>query len=249
MIPLGEPFKFTKWGIVSGLFWVPGATAGIYGIRNAGLAISVGTWSSLIVVSSFCWGILVFDEKVKSIAGAGGAAMVLICGLVGMSIFSSPPAIIKDDTSSKTKTEELRSDEESTVPLLAHSNAPYKGSDSDNSSEDEMIELTHIDMPQVSNLINAPLPTMNRAVSRPGRITRRKQIDGRNKQLHQEEKDTSKGKGSDGNINDKIDDNKEDVFNFFGGKVRLSRRQMGIMGAVINGVWGGNNMIPMHYAR
>ncbi len=50
-------------------------------------------------------------------------------------------------------------------------------------------------------------------------------------------------------INDKIHEDKEDVSMFFGGKVRLSRRQLGILGAVVNGVWGGNNMIPMHYAR
>jgi len=46
-----------------------------------------------------------------------------------------------------------------------------------------------------------------------------------------------------------LDEDKEDEFIFFGGKVRLSRRQLGIIGAVINGVWGGNNMIPLHYAR
>lgn len=38
-----EP-RFTCWGIVSGLFWVPGATAGVYAIQNAGLAISYGIW-------------------------------------------------------------------------------------------------------------------------------------------------------------------------------------------------------------
>ena len=28
----------------------------------------------------------------------------------------------------------------------------------------------------------------------------------------------------------------------------LTRRQMGILGAVINGAWGGMNLIPLHYA-
>ena len=251
VIPLGEPFKFTKWGIVSGLFWVPGATAGIYGIRNAGLAISVGTWSSLIVVSSFCWGIFVFDEKVKSIAGAGGAAIVLICGLVGMSVFSSPPANVKDDTNtvSKVKTEERKSDEEDVVPLLEHSGNSHKGSDSDYSSEDEMIELTNIDNLRDSHLNHVPQST-NRPVSRPGRITRRKKGDAK-KSTDQEDDDKSRTKLKEGNDNDndKIDEEKEDDFNFFGGEVRLSKRQMGILGAVINGVWGGNCMIPLHYAR
>jgi hypothetical protein len=47
---LGETIQFAPWGIVSGLFWVP---------RNAGLAVAgVGTWSSIIVVSSFIFGIV-----------------------------------------------------------------------------------------------------------------------------------------------------------------------------------------------
>jgi len=50
VIPLGEPVRFTSWGILSGLFGVPGGCAGVYAIRNAGLAVSAGTWSSLIVL-------------------------------------------------------------------------------------------------------------------------------------------------------------------------------------------------------
>ena len=49
---LGEPVRFTPWGIVSGLFWVPGAACGIYAIRNAGIAVAVGTWSSIQVSNS-----------------------------------------------------------------------------------------------------------------------------------------------------------------------------------------------------
>ena len=58
------------------MFWVPGATAGIYGIRNAGLAVSTGTWSAIIVMSSFCWGIIIFEEKVKSVTGTYFATLV-----------------------------------------------------------------------------------------------------------------------------------------------------------------------------
>jgi len=225
---------------------VPGATAGIYGIRNAGLAISVGTWSSLVVVSSFSWGIFVFNEKVKSIAGASGAAIVLICGLIGMSIFSAP---VKNDisTSSKLKTEDLRDDEDGTTPLLTeqrNSGSSYRGSDSEKSidSEDEdrgSIELREIDSSDNNANSSTPIP-------RPGRITRRKKIVGVKKLRSNEmEEKTS----TEIDINNKIDEDKEDDFNLFGGKVRLSRRQLGILGAVVNGVWGGNNMIPMHYAR
>eukprot|EP00543_Licmophora_paradoxa_P002349 CAMPEP_0202449906 /NCGR_PEP_ID=MMETSP1360-20130828/8575_1 /ASSEMBLY_ACC=CAM_ASM_000848 /TAXON_ID=515479 /ORGANISM="Licmophora paradoxa, Strain CCMP2313" /LENGTH=239 /DNA_ID=CAMNT_0049067981 /DNA_START=593 /DNA_END=1309 /DNA_ORIENTATION=+ len=36
---------------------------------------------------------------------------------------------------------------------------------------------------------------------------------------------------------------------FFGGKLALTRRQLGIVGAMINGTWGGLNLIPLHFAK
>lgn len=52
----GEPFLFTPWGLLSGLFWVPGGTAGIAAVRTAELAASQGTWSTLkILVSRFSY--------------------------------------------------------------------------------------------------------------------------------------------------------------------------------------------------
>lgn len=42
------------------MFWVPGGTATIYAVKNAGLAIGIGVGSSFIVLVSFTWGIFVF---------------------------------------------------------------------------------------------------------------------------------------------------------------------------------------------
>lgn len=36
---LHEPIRFSPWGIVSGLFMVPGGTAGYYAVQTSGLAI------------------------------------------------------------------------------------------------------------------------------------------------------------------------------------------------------------------
>ena len=33
------------------------------------------------------------------------------------------------------------------------------------------------------------------------------------------------------------------------GRISLTRRQLGICGAVVNGAWGGLNLIPLHYAQ
>jgi len=97
IIPLGGEIKFTPLGIISGMFWIPGGMAGIYGIQNAGLAVSVGTWSSFIVITSFCWGILVFGEKLKSVPSTMCGMMLLIIGLVGMSTNSAPKEKIDED--------------------------------------------------------------------------------------------------------------------------------------------------------
>jgi hypothetical protein len=35
----------------------------------------------------------------------------------------------------------------------------------------------------------------------------------------------------------------------FGGRLNLTKRQMGMLGAIFNGVWGGLNLIPLHYAQ
>ena len=52
VILLGQEVTFTWWGLVSGLFWVPGGAFNIFAIRNAGLAISQGIVASSIVVVS-----------------------------------------------------------------------------------------------------------------------------------------------------------------------------------------------------
>lgn len=82
-------FSFTYWGLLSGLAWIPGGTAGIYAVRNAGLAVSQGTWSALKVAIAFVWGIGVFQERVRSRTAATIAVVLLIAGLWGMSFFSS----------------------------------------------------------------------------------------------------------------------------------------------------------------
>lgn len=323
VIPLlGEELKFTPWGILSGLFWVPGATAGIYGIQNAGLAISVGTWSSLTVISSFSWGILVFNEKVKSISGACGAALVLIIGLVGMSIYSVPvdkvrvrdydrddmdddedftTALLKS-SSSKDSDVMTSSDNGGSVSVSADEDFDIEGAGSGGGTgtgkgtggDVKVVEMTTIELKKKKDDIEShinqhqhqlqyqpPQDTINKMKSKtnsikltpaPGRIvTRRKKKGSKTKPtvtvaaaaLHSHshshlQNDKNKtpftpSKHKDHNLKDADDKlqvgviKQEEEFHIFG-HVRLSRRQLGIIGAVINGAWGGNNMIPLHYA-
>ena len=83
---------FSPWGIVSGLFWVPSGVAAVYAVQHAGLAVSQGTWSSLIVLVSFVWGFGVFGEEVYSMSKTGLAIALMVIGLWGMSFFSVPTA-------------------------------------------------------------------------------------------------------------------------------------------------------------
>ncbi len=225
-----------------------------------------------------------FNEKVRSIQGTCGAALILICGLVGMSIFSVPAAKNKSEKEvSSSKHDDDGTDESSllTVPLL---NDPpeVKIMLSTSSSEDQgdggaleagmnvgSIEMINVHMQQKKDDGDSPLPTTNstnmadsnsaskmrhkKIGSMPGKITRRKKGDSSPTKVRKtkDDDDLKKRGTSPSKVEgEKLDlNNKEDEFQFFGGKCRLSRRQLGIIGAVINGVWGGNNMIPLHYAR
>jgi hypothetical protein len=64
--------------------------AAIYAVQNAGLALSQGLWSSIIVLVSFVWGIFIFHEGVKSELVASVAVFLMCVGLWGMSLFSTP---------------------------------------------------------------------------------------------------------------------------------------------------------------
>ena len=76
-----------------GLMWVTGGFCGIFGIRNAGLAISVGTWSSITVLISFAWGIFVFDEEVQSITGTLFGILMMCIGFIGMAYFTTSSSL------------------------------------------------------------------------------------------------------------------------------------------------------------
>lgn len=89
LIP-GVKLTFSPWGVVSGLFWVPGGIATVYAIKNAGMALSLGISSSLIVLVSFSWGVFIFHEHVHRLVEALFALLCIMLGIVGMSYYSSP---------------------------------------------------------------------------------------------------------------------------------------------------------------
>jgi glucose uptake protein GlcU len=247
---LGEPVRWSSWGIVSGLFWVPGAACGIYGIRNAGVAVAVGTWASIQVVSSCIFGIVIFKEQVKDVQQTMMAFTILMAGLIGMSRYSESPP--KELAASSSDYQRLSMNDNSSedvgvfvdaAPKLRK--APKSGSISIPAT---MIEAVNEDMSSVSSIHSDN--KRNNSIS-PSRQTSLIKSTSTISPMELEDGDpTSPLLLSDGGAyNDKNRGGPKERLFFFGGRLVLTRRQSGIAGAVVNGAWGGLNLIPLHYAQ
>ena len=230
----GETVRFTPWGIVSGLFWVPGGVAGIYGIRNAGLAVAVGTWSSIIVLTSFSWGVFVFEERVKSIQGACGACATLMTGLLGMSLFSRPPTIKRDKKiGGKEKTEgDLEAND---VEGISKRIPQIRDEVSDRRKNRGIKKV-----PKPKDSEKAKDFVSKNVIARsPSSLTL--------KPLEIEPLLNAKSKpGEDSQAPEQLD--KKNTISLFDDRITLTKRQVGILAAAFNGGWGGANLVPLHYA-
>ena len=239
---LGERPRFTKWGILSGVFWVPGGAAGIYGIRKAGLAVAVGTWSSLVVLTSFCWGIHVFGERVKSRNGAAGACITLILGLIGMANFSSKGK-------SKKKEKDLSSKEEALTPR--------------DSTRD--LESQQASTPKKKIMKNAVEISDSAPTDRKVLVNKRCKTKSKRTSSGGEMCDSVDAPPSSANsitplemeallVNVKVKDpeskpqapEQSSRIRFKPeGQSGLTQRQLGILAACFNGLWGGTSLIPL----
>jgi len=111
VVLLGQKVTFTWWGLVSGLFWVPGGALNIFAIRNAGLAISQGIVASSIVMVSFIWGNLIFREPVQSQLMAYAAVWLIMSGLYGMSYFSTAESLPSESETTQSDDGETENEE------------------------------------------------------------------------------------------------------------------------------------------
>lgn len=187
VILLGVQPRWTPWGILSGLLWVSGGTGGIYGIRNAGMALAVGTWASVMVMINFIWGILIFHEPIHNFTNTCHAFFLLGLGLVGMSRYSSVPRPTTASNIIKAGNEDIQA-------LFSEESRQRQRNSKDTSpnDDDEFLKL----------LGETNEPTR-----------------------------------------------KELKIPFFGGTMAMTQRQLGILGAVVNGVLSGSSLIPLHYAK
>ncbi len=275
-------------------------------------------------MSSFCWGILVFHEGVKSKFHALLASIILILGLIGMSVYSAPldekdkkggadkkmlissPIYAVEETNLTTNSkdeETMRLTRKSSTIATHKSNenetiVPIDISSSEINADFEEQQLQH-------SSSSPPHYDTNNAISHTESIeaiegsdgivdielvplTSKMQSSGSRDNFSTTEKDTSsspeltpmrkktqastptdfatrkiikrrKNIGDDKSISKveeksksfkkDVPDMKDQELVHFCGRFSLTKRQLGLIGAVINGVWGSNSMIPMHYAR
>lgn len=180
VLAFGVPFTFTPWGFVSGLFMVPGGTCGYYAVRNAGLAVSQGIWSSLKVLVAFGWGIFIFHEPVRSKFGTGVAIAFMMAGLAGMSYFAAP---------SQNQEEDDDDEREDDFVLMSQQQLLSMESDDDSLSA----------LSDAESLFISPSNQRGKKV-------------------------------------------------LVLGCLHLNYGQLGVLGAVIDGAYGGSVLVPMHFA-
>ena len=109
----GVKFRFTPFGLMSAMVWVPSGALAIASVNFAGLAVAQATWSCMIVLVSFASGALFFREPVHSWPVTVLAVIGLLIAIVGMA-FSSDPA------QSAQHAQRRRSSPPKLAPLLEH---------------------------------------------------------------------------------------------------------------------------------
>lgn len=228
VLMMGVAPSFTPWGILSGTLWVLGGTGGIYAIRKAGMAIAVGTWASVMIIVNFVWGILIFREPVHDIAGVTEAFLLLAVGLVGMSYFSAP--------SDRESELEDPPNSTSSSPPSSPSSSSVNSATSLMIDTEERIEVEN-PFPR-AQLIQRPsgavLCTIETTSMEDGSSPSKPQfvfMDDDNRPLSSTMQQSSP----------------TDVQLF--GRLRISERTAGILGAVFNGLMTGSSLVPLHYAK
>jgi hypothetical protein len=165
----------------------------------AGMATSEGTWSSVIVLVNFVFGILVFHEGVKSFADTCFSFFLITAGLIGMSLYSSPQPQEQEKQVNQPMIEAATNQsEENNVKKSRQKGLRQRQASSDDENYDEeAVPVEPFDKAGEKG------PKENFLLSLPAM-------------------------GSSSLI--------------------LSRRDLGIIAAAINGFCGGTSLVPMHYA-
>jgi glucose uptake protein GlcU len=228
VLSLGEEYTFSPYGLLSGFLWVIGGASGIFGIRNSGLAISVGTWSAITVLVSFTWGIFIFGETVVSKWWTLVGISMMIGGFIGMTYFSSPSVIERNQE--EEQQEEQLSASSSSIEVRS-STGDDNRNENGNTLEQPLLE---------EYVKDAEREEFEQREQNESGNTSPITVDENEAELsvNNDEVDTDS--------NEEGEDVSEHEVIFLG--MKCDRRKLGIVGAITDGVLGGGNLIPMHYS-
>lgn len=238
------PLTFTPWGIVSGMFWVPGGTLAIFAVRNAGLAVSQGTWSSMIVAVSFIWGIFGFHEGVKSRSHACVAVLIMMVGLWGMSYYSH--GVDDDDDNAPNGQDAALLSKRGKHDHEVHVQGKYVRLTLDGKDEIENRACRiESDVDELESCTTAELTENGTSCDE------QTQANLSIATSFDEECGASSEQSSRCSCSDLasiVDEDEDDAEHLKFMNIRVNRRVAGLISAFLCGIWGGSIMVPMHFA-
>lgn len=83
---LGYPLKLNGYGLLSGILWGVANAVFLVSLSNLGISRAVSIVSSLVIISTFLWGALVFNELPKGLAMGFLGIATIISGVILISI-------------------------------------------------------------------------------------------------------------------------------------------------------------------
>ncbi|KAJ6233357.1 transmembrane protein [Anaeramoeba flamelloides] len=103
------PFRFSFYGMLCGLIFIPGAISFPLAIQNIGISKGQSIWAILVLLVSFFWGIA-FGHKVKSVGLTVVALFFLVVGVTSM-------GFIKQSKGENEKKDQQESSDSELIPI------------------------------------------------------------------------------------------------------------------------------------
>lgn len=120
-----HPLHLEPWAILSAVFWVSASILSIFAVNHIGMSIAAGIWCGTSMITSFLWGVLVFEKEhpVKSLPLAILALGILIVGtsliaLANRPYFAKLLSLLPPCKQCKQKDEDAQKSEDEKMGLL-----------------------------------------------------------------------------------------------------------------------------------
>lgn len=92
LVLIKYPLYLEPWAVLSASLWVTASILSIFAVNHIGMSIAAGIWCGTSMITSFLWGVLVFEKEhpVKSLSLSIVALGVLILGTSIISLANRP---------------------------------------------------------------------------------------------------------------------------------------------------------------